>query len=200
MSASLGGALAFADPKYLAGAGGSQVVGPARQRRRQPEDLSAGICGDLRVHTVQPVFRGAVSPPVAHAIALGDCRVETSNTSLSGTGALSVAHSEPTPPRHPISNHSEDAQCTEVARDGEGRLSGDEPQMAVRADGERCAAGLPLRDPRGGRKFALSRASRGTRCRASSVTWRFVSTASPCRTLVSPDRVKRSICTGAARA
>ncbi|WP_369221641.1 hypothetical protein AB5J52_07470 [Streptomyces sp. R39] len=52
-------------------------------------------------------------PGTAGEQALADERrswVETSNTSRNGTGALSVAHPDPAPPRHPVSGHSENAQ------------------------------------------------------------------------------------------
>lgn len=58
------------------GAGYGQIVGPAGQCRRQPQNLADLIRGDLHVDTVPLVFRGAVGPAVADAVALGERAVQ----------------------------------------------------------------------------------------------------------------------------
>jgi hypothetical protein len=58
------------------GAGGRQVVGPARQRRREPQNLAGRVRDDLHVHPVPLVFRGVIGPAVADAVALGERAVQ----------------------------------------------------------------------------------------------------------------------------
>jgi hypothetical protein len=71
-----GDTLAFADPDDLVGAGRGQVMGAARQRGRDPQNLADRIGDDLDVHAVAAVLGGVVGAAAADAVALGEGAVQ----------------------------------------------------------------------------------------------------------------------------
>lgn len=69
-------ALAFTEPDDPVGAGRGQVVGPAWQGGRKPQNPADWVGHDLDVHPVAAVPGGVVRPAVAEAVACGEGAVE----------------------------------------------------------------------------------------------------------------------------
>lgn len=112
-------------------------MGSARQRRRSPEDLPAGICDDLHVHPMPLAFRGVVGPAAAQPVALCERAVQENKVRIVCAWLKVAASSDKIRPRPKV---IVDLQKGSVIRS---------PCLACDRDMKPCRASMRL--PRGGK-------------------------------------------------